>query len=75
MGNPGKLEARKIFWNQLKIMGTTMGSDQDFEQMLELVTSRQIRPIVDGVFSLENAVQAFDRMKAGAQFGKIVLIP
>jgi zinc-binding alcohol dehydrogenase/oxidoreductase len=75
MGNPGKLEARKIFWNQLKIMGTTMGSDQDFEQMLELVTSRQIRPIVDGVFSLENAVEAFDRMKAGAQFGKIVLIP
>ena len=75
MGNPGKLEARKIFWNQLKIMGTTMGSDQDFEQMLELVTSRKIRPIVDGVFSLENAVEAFDRMKAGAQFGKIVLIP
>lgn len=75
MGNPGKLEARKIFWNQLKIMGSTMGSDQDFKEMLDLVSLKQIRPIIDQVFALENAVEAFDRMKAGAQFGKIVLTP
>lgn len=75
MGNPGKLEARKIFWNQLKIMGSTMGSDQDFKEMLELVSTKQIRPVIDQVFPLENAVEAFDRMKAGAQFGKIVLTP
>ena len=75
MGNPGKLEARKIFWNQLKIMGSTMGSDQDFREMLYLVSLKQIRPIIDQVFALENAVEAFDRMKAGAQFGKIVLTP
>lgn len=73
MGNPGRLEARKIFWNQLKIMGSTMGSDQDFKEMLELVSTKQIRPVIDQVFPLENAVEAFDRMKAGAQFGKIVL--
>jgi NADPH:quinone reductase-like Zn-dependent oxidoreductase len=74
-GNPGKLEARKIFWNQLKIMGSTMGSDQDFVQMLGLVTSFKIKPIVDSVFPFEKAVDAFDRMKMGAQFGKIVLVP
>lgn len=75
MGNPGKLEARKIFWNQLKIMGSTMGSDQDFKEMLDLVSAKKIRPVIDEVFPLENAVDAFDRMKAGAQFGKIVLTP
>lgn len=75
MGNPGKLEARKIFWNQLKIMGSTMGSDQDFEGMLNLVERHRIKPVVDSVFPLKKATDAFDRMKAGAQFGKIVLIP
>lgn len=75
MGNPGKVEARKIFWNQLKIMGSTMGSDLDFQHMTELVNTHQIKPIVDSVFTLERAVAAFDRMKAGEQFGKIVLTP
>ena len=75
MGNPGKLEARKIFWNQLKIMGSTMGSDQDFKEMLELVSAKKVRPVIDQVFPLHHAVEAFDRMKAGAQFGKIVLTP
>lgn len=75
MGNPGKLEARKIFWNQLKIMGSTMGSDRDFDGMMELVEKYQIHPLVDGVFPLEKAVEAFDRMKKGLQLGKIVLTP
>ena len=75
MGNPSKLEARKIFWNQLKIMGSTMGSDQDFKEMLELVSAKKVRPVIDQVFPLHHAVEAFDRMKAGAQFGKIVLTP
>lgn len=74
-GNPGKIEARKIFWNQIKVMGSTMGSDQDFEEMLTLVQKYRVKPVVDQVFSLENAFEAFDRMKAGAQFGKIVLVP
>lgn len=72
-GNPGKLEARRIFWNQLKIMGSTMGSDADFAGMLDLVNSKKIKPVVDQVFELEGALAAFERMKAGRQLGKIVL--
>lgn len=72
-GNPGKLEARRIFWNQLKLMGTTMGSDSDFKGMLELVNSKKIKPVVDQVYSLEGALAAFERMRAGRQLGKIVL--
>lgn len=75
MGNPGKIEARKVFWNQLKIMGSTLGSDQDFLEMLALVHEKQIRPVVDRVFTFAEATLAFDRMKAGDQLGKIVLTP
>ena len=74
-GNPGQLEARKLFWNQLQLIGTTMGTDADFLQMLQLVKKHQIKPKLDQVFSLEQAVEAFDRMKEGRQFGKIVLVP
>jgi NADPH:quinone reductase-like Zn-dependent oxidoreductase len=74
-GNPSKLEARKVFWNQLKIIGTTMGSDKDFRKMLQLVERKKLKPIIDQVFPLDRAIDAFDRMKAGNQMGKIVLKP
>ncbi len=72
-GNPSVLEARKIFWNQIQIMGTTMGSDRDFEEMLAFVNTRQIAPVIDTVFEMKEAVKAFDKMKAGKQMGKIVI--
>jgi len=75
MGNPGKIEARKVFWNQLKIIGSTLGSDQDFLDMLALVKEKEIKPVIDQVFNLADAEKAFDRMKAGDQLGKIILIP
>jgi NADPH:quinone reductase-like Zn-dependent oxidoreductase len=75
LGSPSKLEVRKIFWNQIKLIGTTMGSDQDFLEMLELVDTYQIKPIIDSVYSFDSAVEAFDRMRDGEQLGKIVLKP
>lgn len=74
-GLPGKLEARKVYWNQLKIMGSTMGSDQDFGNMLSFVAEKKIRPAIDQVFKFDDALAAFERMAAGDQFGKIVLTP
>ncbi len=74
-GNPGQLEARKLFWNQLQLIGTTMGSDADFLQMLQLVEKFTIKPVVDAVYPFSQAEQAFDRMKEGKQFGKITLVP
>ncbi|MDI1321198.1 MAG: zinc-binding dehydrogenase [Algoriphagus sp.] len=74
-GNPGKLEARRIFWNQLKIMGSTMGSDKDFRKMIQLIEQKEIHPVIDQVFPLEKAIDAFDRMRAGEQMGKIILKP
>lgn len=72
-GLPTSLNLRNIFWNQLSLIGSTMGSDQDFEAMLDFVQQHQISPVVDKVFPLNDAVAAFDRMKAGEHFGKIVI--
>ncbi len=75
LGNPSQLNARKIFWNQLRIQGSTMGSDADFEGMVKFVEERKIVPLVDAVFSFANAVEAFEKMKNGSQLGKLVLTP
>lgn len=74
-GNPGQLDARKLFWNQLRLIGTTMGTDEEFVAMLSLVNSKLLTPVVDKVYPLADAEKAFDRMRAGDQFGKLVLIP
>ncbi|MBF9220229.1 zinc-binding dehydrogenase [Hymenobacter ruricola] len=67
------LPPAKVFWKQLSILGSTMGSPQDFEDMLALVTEKQIVPVVDEVFPLAEGEAALRRMDAGVQFGKIVL--
>lgn len=72
-GLPKDLNMRAIFWNHLQLLGSTMGSDADFENMIAFCDKHKIIPIIDEVFSLENAVVAFDRMKAGNQFGKIIV--
>ena len=62
-----------IFWKQLSILGSTMGSPQDFANMLDFVNKHKIVPVVDSIFRLEDGAKAFERMNEGSQFGKIVL--
>lgn len=72
-GVPSNLNLRLIFWKHIAILGTTMGSDEDFKHMIAFVNEHKIHPIIDKVYAFENAVEAFDRMKDGFQFGKIVV--
>ncbi len=65
--------ASKIYWKQLHLIGTTMGSDEDFRNMLDFVKEHQLRPYVDRVFDLSEANQAFDYMISPASFGKVVI--
>ncbi len=74
-GNPANLPMRKIFWRQLTLLGTTMGSPADWGAMLAAVTRHGIRPVVGAVFPFAEATQAFELMERGGQFGKIVLKP
>lgn len=62
-----------VFWKQLSILGSTMGSEHDFSKMLEFVNEHKIVPIVDSIFRLDEGEKAFERMRTGQQFGKIVL--
>jgi NADPH:quinone reductase-like Zn-dependent oxidoreductase len=62
-----------LFWNEQTHIGSTMGSLQDFREMMESVFSGKLTPIVDSVFPLEQAREAYERYERGEQFGKIVL--
>jgi NADPH:quinone reductase-like Zn-dependent oxidoreductase len=66
-------EMRTIFWKQLTILGSTMGTDAEFTAMLSAVEAGRIDPVVDSVFPLADARKAYERMASGAAFGKIVL--
>ena len=70
--NPAE-EIRIIFWNQLSIIGSTMGSREDWRQLVATVNKHQLRPVVDQVLDLERGREAFQRMEGAKQFGKIVL--
>jgi NADPH:quinone reductase-like Zn-dependent oxidoreductase len=63
----------RIWWKQLTIYGSTMGTKEDFEGAYELVAGGKARPMVDEVFPLPEARAAHERMEAGEQLGKIVL--
>jgi zinc-binding alcohol dehydrogenase/oxidoreductase len=66
-------QLHRIWWKQLTIYGSTMGTKHDFEGAYELVASGRARPVVDSVFPLAEAQAAHERMEAGEQMGKIVL--
>jgi D-arabinose 1-dehydrogenase-like Zn-dependent alcohol dehydrogenase len=72
-GDIPQVAARKIFWKQLSLLGSTMGTQQDFTDMVRLVEEKQIIPIIDQVFQLEEGEAAMRRMDSGQQFGKLVL--
>lgn len=72
-GNPGDLQLRKIFWRQLSLLGTTMGSPSDFTEMVQFVKAHAIKPVVSEVLPLKDIGAAFNRMERGEQFGKLVI--
>jgi NADPH:quinone reductase-like Zn-dependent oxidoreductase len=63
----------RIWWKQLTIVGSTMGTKEDFEAVYELVASGRVKPLVDKVFPLAEAAAAHERMEAGEHLGKIIL--
>ncbi len=66
-------QLHRIWWKQLTIHGSTMGSREDFAAVLELVASGRVRPVVDEVFELADVAAAHERLERAEQFGKVVL--
>jgi len=63
----------RIFWKQLSILGSTMGTREDFAAVYELVASGRARPVVDRVYPITEVAAAHERLESGDQLGKIVL--
>jgi NADPH:quinone reductase-like Zn-dependent oxidoreductase len=63
----------RLWWKQLVVYGSTMGTPSDFEAAYELVRTDRARIHVDSVFALAEAAKAHERLESGVQFGKIVL--
>jgi zinc-binding alcohol dehydrogenase/oxidoreductase len=67
------LDVRAVFLAWKSVLGTTMGSARDFAALLRMVGEGSWRPAIDSVRPLAEAESAHERMKAGKQFGKLVL--
>lgn len=76
-GTRGKIEGLSpqiLFWRQVTVMGSTMGSDKDFEDMLAFVNTHKIKPVVDSVIDWNASNKAFEILKTSSQMGKVVLM-
>jgi zinc-binding alcohol dehydrogenase/oxidoreductase len=63
----------RVWWRELQIFGSTMGTEADFLGAFELVTSGRAVPVIDSVFPLAEAAAAHERVERGEQLGKVVL--
>ncbi|MEU8889604.1 zinc-binding dehydrogenase [Streptomyces sp. NPDC048442] len=71
--NPPAAELNRIFFLELKVVGSTMGSKDELEDLLNFCAATGVRPVIDQVLPLERAREGFERMAGGDLFGKIVL--
>lgn len=67
------MDVRRLFWNQWSILGSTMGNDAEFDAVTAELAAGRLTPPVDSVHDLADGRAAFERMRSGAQFGKVVL--
>lgn len=74
-GPRGQVDIRLTFWKQLRIIGSTMSSRSEFEDVMGLVFEKKLEPAIDVVWPLDRAREAHERLEAGDAFGKIVLTP
>jgi NADPH:quinone reductase-like Zn-dependent oxidoreductase len=62
-----------IFWNQLRVLGSTMGSNEELRELAALLRAGRLKPVVDSVTPARRAAEAWGRLEAGEHLGKIVL--
>lgn len=72
-GQEVELNLRYVYWKQVDILGSTMGSHREFRDVMQLVFNGTLKPVVGRTFPFAQARQAFELMQKGENFGKIVL--
>lgn len=68
-----EMDLRLVFRKQISILGSTMGSHEDFRQVMSLIWERKLAPVVDRVMPLSEGREAHAYLERGEQFGKVVL--
>lgn len=74
-GARGELDIRRVFWKQLRVIGSTMASRSEFEEAMRSVFAGRLQPVVDEVLPLDRIREAHERLERGEVFGKLVLVP
>jgi len=74
-GAGGDTEIRMVFWKQLSVLGTTMGSPKDYRTAMNLVFQGDVKPVIHSTLPLAEAQRAHEMLEAGEVFGKVVLTP
>ena len=72
-GGKAEINVQRLFWNQLEVIGSTMGSDGEVADMLRLVAGTRLQPVVERVVPFVDGVQALKDLESEERFGKIVL--
>jgi NADPH:quinone reductase-like Zn-dependent oxidoreductase len=67
------LDLRKLFWHHWSLLGSTMGNAAEYAEIVRRLGQGELRPIVDRVYPMTLAKQAFERLATGEQFGKVVV--
>lgn len=70
-GDVVSLNLRDFFYGQYNLLGSTMGSAEEYREMIEFMQTHKIRPILDKMYSLNDFEQAFKRIESAKQLGKI----
>ncbi len=68
-----RVDLRRVFWHHFTLMGSTMGNAREYAEIVRRLGEGQLRPIVDRVYPLVDARQAFERLAKGEQLGKVVV--
>lgn len=74
-GSRGSTEIRLVFWKQLEILGSTMGTPTEFREVMRLVFDGVFEPVIHEVLPLSEARRAHEILEGGDVFGKLVLVP
>jgi NADPH:quinone reductase-like Zn-dependent oxidoreductase len=74
-GEAPPAELRRVFFTELRVVGSTMGSLAELRRLLALLAATGVRPVVDAVLPLADAAEGLRRLHAGEVFGKVVLTP
>jgi NADPH:quinone reductase-like Zn-dependent oxidoreductase len=67
------LDIRRLFWHHWSILGSTMGNAAEYAEVVRRLAKGELRPIVDGVYPLERARAAYERLAKAQQLGKVVV--